>query len=78
MVVVDVTHVFRIFHGPKGLLQVLDKHQHGHGLKYSQVQMWSQRNRIPAKWVGMIIYVVEREGHHCNEFLIDQTELVTR
>lgn len=73
-----MSRMFSEFSRSQGLLQVLDKHQHGHGLKYSQVQMWSQRNRIPAKWVGMIIYVVEREGHHCNEFLIDQTELVTR
>jgi hypothetical protein len=76
MVTLDVKHVFRTFKGPRGLLDVLDRHQPDHGLKYNQVQMW-QRRQIPAKYVGMILYVVEREGRQCREFLIDNEELVT-
>lgn len=75
MITVDVTHVFYVFNGPTGLIRALDQHQPGHGLKYPQVQMWSQRSRIPAKWVGMISYVVLREGHNWSEFLIDESEL---
>jgi hypothetical protein len=74
MVTLDVTHVFRVFKGPRGLIDVLDRHQADHGLNYNQVQMWQQRSQIPARWVGAILYVVEREGRQCREFLVDTAE----
>jgi hypothetical protein len=74
MVTLDVTHVFRQSHGPRGLLDMLDRQHAGHGLKYNQVQMWLHRRQIPAKWVGLILYALEREGHRCIEFLIDESE----
>ena len=75
MITLDVPHVFRVFRGPRGLLDVLSRHQSDHTLKYNQVQMWAQRRQIPAKWVGLILYVVECEGHQCREFFTDPTEL---
>jgi hypothetical protein len=75
MVKLDVPHFFRVFGGPRGLLDLLDRHVPRHGLAYARVQMWKQRNAIPAKWVGAIIYCVEREGRTCAEFLVDDDEL---
>jgi hypothetical protein len=74
MIVLDVPHVFRVFGGPRGLLDTLDKHQAQHGLVYPTVQMWQQRGTIPTKWVAAVIYCCEQEGHHCREFLVDPTE----
>jgi hypothetical protein len=76
MVSLDVPHVFRVFRGPRGLLKCLERHQPGHGLRYNQVQMWQQRNAIPSKYVGAVIYCVEQEGHQCREFLVDRDEFV--
>jgi hypothetical protein len=77
MVTLDVTHVFRVFKGPRGLIDVLDRHQPDHGLNYNQVQMWQQRSQIPARFVGAILYVVEREGRQCREFLVDAGEFAS-
>lgn len=74
MIVLDVPHVFRVFGGPRGLLDALDRHQSDHGLSYNAVQMWQQRSQIPARWVGAIFYVVEQGGRQCREFLTDTTE----
>jgi hypothetical protein len=78
MIGLDVRHVFRVSGGTRGLMDMLDKHEPDHCLKYSTVQMWLQRNQIPAKWIGLIIYAMEREGHSCREFLIDLAELTSR
>lgn len=75
MVTLDVPHVFRVFRGPRGLLNVLDKHVPNHGLAYNRVQMWQHREAIPAKWIGAVIYCIEHEGHRCREFLIDRDEM---
>ena len=56
MVTIDVPHVFRVFRGPQGLLDLLDRRQPGHGLTYNRVQMWQQRGSIPAKFLGAILY----------------------
>jgi hypothetical protein len=78
MVTLDVPHVFRVFRGPRGVLNVLDRHQPAHGLTYNRVQMWQQRNTIPSTWVGAVLYCVEREGRECREFLMDQDEFAVR
>jgi len=75
MVKLDVSHVFRVFGGPKGLLECLDRHQPDHGLTYPTVQMWLQRRSIPTKMVMAVLYSAEREGHCCTEFMIDDEEL---
>jgi hypothetical protein len=75
MVVFDVAHVFRVFGGPKGLLTALDDHQPGHGLNYNAVQMWSQRQTIPTKWMGAVLYCVLQRGWNVAEFLTDGDEL---
>lgn len=75
MVKFDVDHVFRTFGGPRGLLDVLDKHQKDHGVAYPTIQMWSQRKSVPTKFVMAVIYAAEREGHDCTEFMVDETEL---
>jgi hypothetical protein len=74
MIVLDVPHVFRVFKGPRGLLDALGRHQPDHGLSYPTVQMWQQRETIPTKWVAAVIYCCEQEGHSCREFLVDPTE----
>jgi len=75
MVQIDVPHVFRVFGGPRGLLNALDRHQPDHGRTYNAVQMWQQRQTIPGKYVGAIFYCCEAEGHECREFLVDPDEL---
>src|SRR5436190_936024 len=71
----DVDHLFRVFGGPRGLLNCFDTLIPKHGLSYPAVQQWSARGSIPAKWVGTVIYCIEKEGHHCLEFLVDKDEL---
>jgi len=75
MVTIDVPHVFRVFQGPQGLLDLLDRRQPGHGLTYNRVQMWQQRQSIPAKFLGAILYCIEHEGYKCVEFLVDHDEM---
>ena len=76
MVVFDTGELFTVFGGPAGLLAVLSRHQPDTGLNYNQVQMWQQRQQIPAKWVAVVLYCcVIREGHNLTEFLIDTDEL---
>jgi hypothetical protein len=74
MVVFDVPHVFRMFGGPRGLLDTLEKHQPGTGLNYNAVQMWSQRATIPARWIGSVLYCIDKRGWSCTEFLTDIDE----
>jgi len=74
MVIFDVPHVFRVFNGPRGVLNLLDRHQPDHGLSYNRVQMWQQRNAIPTKWIGAVFYCIEQSGHQCREFLMDNDE----
>jgi hypothetical protein len=76
MVVIDVPHVFRVCGGPRGLLDALDEHQPGHGLAYATVQMWSTRSAIPSRYIGAVLYCLEREDHHCSEFLVEPEELL--
>jgi len=73
VVKIDVPHVFRVFAGARGLLTLLDRHCPGHGLVYNTVQMWRGR-QIPTKWIAAVFYCIEREGHSCLEFLVDDDE----
>ena len=75
MMTFDVPHVFRVFGGPRGLMQSLDTYQPDHGLSYNAIQMWLNRKQIPARWVGLVLYIITQEGHSCAEFLIDLDEL---
>jgi hypothetical protein len=75
MVTIDVPHVFRVFNGPQGLLDLLDRRQPGHGLRYNTVQMWQQRRSIPTKFLGAVFYCIELEGYKCAEFLVDYDEM---
>jgi hypothetical protein len=74
VVTLDVAHVFRVFRGPRGLLDAFDKHHRGHALTYNRVQMWRQRDQIPARWVGAVFYLIDKEGQHCADFLHDPDE----
>jgi hypothetical protein len=75
VIVFDVGHVFRTFGGPRGLLTVLENYEQSDGeLNYNTVQMWAQRNTIPTKWMGAVIYCIDQEGHACREFLADTDE----
>ena len=78
MIILDVQHVFRVCGGPRGLLMMLHRHQQDGDLRYNQVQMWQQRKSIPSKWLVAILYCVEREGHRCREFMLDNEEFAVR
>jgi hypothetical protein len=75
MVSIDVPHVFRVFNGPQGLLDLLTRRQPGHGLSYNRVQMWQQRGSIPTKFIGAVFYCIEHEGYKVVEFLVDYDEM---
>lgn len=77
MMLFDVSHVFRVFGGPKGLLTALGKHVSGHNLAYNTVQMWQRRETIPTKWVASVLYCALQSGHDCREFLTDSDEFAT-
>jgi len=76
MMMFDVAHVFRTFGGPRGLLDAIDLYQPGSGLTYNAVQMWSQRETIPAKWVGVVLYCIKQKGGSVREFLTDADEFL--
>jgi hypothetical protein len=75
MVSIDVPHVFRVFNGPQGLLELLSRRQPGHGLSYNRVQMWQQRGSIPTRFIGAVFYCIEHEGYKVVEFLVDYDEM---
>jgi hypothetical protein len=75
MVTIDVPHVFRVFGGPQGLLDLLTRRQPGHGLSYNRVQMWQQRGSIPTRFIGAVFYCIEHEGYKVVEFLVDYDEM---
>lgn len=76
MIVFDAPHVFRVFGGPRGLMDCLDRCTPNHGLQYSTVQMWKQRKVIPTKHIGAVLYCIEKSGHSVLEFLTDMGELL--
>jgi len=75
LVTFDVPHIFDLYGGPRGLMNSLDRHQPRHGLGYNTVQMWLYRRRIPAKWIGAVLYAVTRDGHEVREFLVDDDDI---
>lgn len=75
MMVLDVPRIFAVFKGPRGLIDLLDTHQPDHGLSYNAVQMWSQRETIPGRWVAVVLYSIEQAGYAWGEFLTDDMGL---
>jgi hypothetical protein len=75
MVNFDVAHVFRVFGGPRKLLDLLDRHQPGHGLNYNQVQMWARR-QVPGKYIGAVLYTIIMARHDVSEFLTEDEFVV--
>jgi hypothetical protein len=53
----------------------MDKHQPNHKVPYNTVQMWKNRSGIPAKWVGLILYVWLKQGHAGMAALTDSETL---
>ena len=74
MIVFDVSHLFRVYKGPKGLLDSFEKHLPQHLPAYSTVQMWRQRGTVSGKFIPAVLYCVEKDGHHCFEFFTDDEE----
>lgn len=62
MIQLDVNYVFEVSGGPKGLLELMDRHIKSHGLTYATVQMWKQRRKIAGPWMPAVVYVLVREG----------------
>jgi hypothetical protein len=76
MVRIDVRYLFDLAGGPKALIQLLEQHGQGRDLPYPTVQMWYQRDAIPAKWVASVLYVMVKEGTPLLTLLYDDEELV--
>ena len=74
MITLDVPYVFHLAGGPRGLLDLFDRHLPDNTLKYPAVQMWSQRGRISSDWVARLIYVLIREGINPLTCYIDDSE----
>jgi len=62
MITLDVPYIFEITGGPRGLMDLFDRHLPANTLPYATVQMWKQRSRIPGDWVARVIYVLIRQG----------------
>jgi hypothetical protein len=78
MVRLDVTYLFELAGGPSGLLGLLDKHTPGHDLPYPTVQMWSQRETIPGRWMPCVLYAMSQEGHDFLSLINNDAELAAR
>jgi hypothetical protein len=76
MISFDVEYLFSLLGGPRGLMDLLDKHVPGNGLEYPAVQMWKQRKRIPADWIARVIYALIREGRNPLVCFSDDSEFV--
>lgn len=75
MMKLDTAYIFAIAGGVKGLLEGLDQYCPGHGLPYSTMQMWKQRNSIPSAWIGAVLYVMSKRRVPLAELLTDTDEL---
>ena len=75
MMKLDTSYIFKKAGGVKGLVDGLDTYCPGHGLPYSTVQMWKQRNSIPSAWTGAVLYVMNQRQVPLIELLTDADEL---
>jgi hypothetical protein len=74
MISFDVEYLFTRLGGPRAVLDLIDKHVPGNALEYPTVQMWKQRGRIPADWLGRVIYALLRQGTSPLTFFTDTSE----
>ena len=75
MMKLDIGYIFSKAGGVKGLLDGLDEFCPNHGLPYSTIQMWKQRNSIPSAWMGAVLYVMAKRNTPLLELLTDTDEL---
>ena len=75
MIRVDVRYLFQLAGGPKGLIELMAKHYPRVSVAYPTVQMWSQRETVPARWLAIVLYVMIREGHSLLPLFTDDDEL---
>jgi hypothetical protein len=62
MIEIDVPYIFERAGGPRGLLNILDRHVPDHGVPYATVQMWQQRKSIPGRLIAAVLYAMYRQG----------------
>lgn len=74
MIQLDVEYMFQAANGPRGLLNLLDRHAPGHDVPYPTVQMWRQRGSIPTRWLPSVLYALARSGHPIVNFFVDTDE----
>lgn len=74
MIELDVYYVFQRLGGPKGVLNLFDRHLPGHNLAYPTVQMWRQRGRVSSQWLPSLIYVLHRENLNLSTCFVDDDE----
>jgi hypothetical protein len=75
MLTLDVAYVFDAVGGPTAMLDLLRRGEPTGTLSYAQVQMWRQRNAVPAAWIVPVIYLmVTQRGHTLGELLVDDRD----
>jgi hypothetical protein len=75
MMRLDVHYLFNLAGGPKALLDLLAHHGQAKDLPYPTVQMWFQRDTLPAKWVAPVLYTMAKEGVPLLTLFTDDEEL---
>jgi hypothetical protein len=74
LIQLDTDYVFEKVGGPKGLLDLLDKHASDHQVNYPTIQMWKHRHTIPGKYLPAVLYALQREGVAMAQCFYDDTE----
>ena len=75
MIRLDVRYLFQLAGGPKGLIELLAKYAPKVSVNYAAVQMWHQREVVPARFIPLLLYVMSREGHAVLSLFTDDEEL---
>lgn len=74
MIQLDTGFIFERAGGPRGLMELLDRHAPDHQVNYPTIQMWKQRNRIAGTYIPAVLYALHREGVALGTCFYDDTE----
>jgi hypothetical protein len=56
------------------MLDLLRRSEPSVDLKYATVQMWRQRESVPAAWIVPVLYLMTQRGHALGELLVDASD----
>ena len=74
MLTLDVAYIWNAVGGSSVMLDLLRRGEPTVDLKYATVQMWRQRESVPAAWIVPVIHLMTQRGHALGELLVDASD----